>query len=266
MAEFLFMNIDNPIQLSNSKARKLARSHISRRQHKQKRNALLHALALKGVGLQTTGRSDGTIESQYDGWTLLSSTSDSSDPARTDTRKAGRKTTAEHLTTCDPGLVHMRLTGGLLDCDDTTCTPTTSNLGDSRPIFHSHLGNPTESIVDCEQSVSVVSQPHRTGGCSTVLEIERDLEEKTFLSWEGTIEEDAERATRLPNHLTARPGLSCPYGLTCHVTKHISVSRVHYSHDDLGKELQDFAGKLGIDITAMLVYSHHSFKPAQYKR
>jgi hypothetical protein len=266
MAEFLFMNIDNPIQLSNSKARKLARSHISRRQHKQKRNALLHALALKGVGLQTTGRSDGTIESQYDGWTLLSSTSDSSDPARTDTRKAGRKTTAEHLTTCDPGLVHMRLTGGLLDCDDTTCTPTTSNLGDSRPIFHSHLGNPTESIVGCEQSVSVVSQPHRTGGCSTVLEIERDLEEKTFLSWEGTIEEDAERATRLPNHLTARPGLSCPYGLTCHVTKRISVSRVHYSHDDLGKELQDFAGKLGIDITAMLVYSHHSFKPAQYKR
>jgi hypothetical protein len=109
-----------------------------------------------------------------------------------------------------------------------------------------------DSFVSLSFPIDSFSQGHHT-------------KEKTFLSWEGTSEEDAKRATRLANHLTTRPGLSCPDGLICHVTKHMSPSRVYYSHNDLGKELQDFAGKLEIGITAMLVYSYHSFKPAQYK-
>jgi hypothetical protein len=60
MADLLFVNIDHPSQSSNLKARKLVRSHVSRRQHERKRNALEQALEQERTRLQKLEGSDGS--------------------------------------------------------------------------------------------------------------------------------------------------------------------------------------------------------------
>jgi hypothetical protein len=62
MADLLFVNIDHPSQSSSLKARKLVCSHVSRRQHERKRNALEQALKQERARLQKLeGSEDSSV-------------------------------------------------------------------------------------------------------------------------------------------------------------------------------------------------------------
>jgi hypothetical protein len=86
---------------------------------------------------------------------------------------------------------------------------------------------------------------------------------KALPSWDGAVEEDAERASQRACYLTTRPKF-CYSSTPANAAKHVPASRIHRSCDDLDEELRTFAGRLGIGITAMLVCFRHSFTLARH--
>jgi hypothetical protein len=84
------MNINHPGQASNPKARRLVRSHITRRQHNQKRSASVQALGSEPARTRTNGRGDDASKSQYDGLSPSPSTRTICPSARTSSYKAAQ--------------------------------------------------------------------------------------------------------------------------------------------------------------------------------
>jgi hypothetical protein len=261
MIELLFMNINHPGQASNPKARRLVRSHITRRQHNQKRSASVQALGSEPARTRTNGRGDDASKSQYDGLSPSPSTRTICPSARTSSYKAESTTTAEHLAARESGSPRRKL-GYLSKPYDAACTLPSDSLEDSRAFRHSHLGDTTELLIHHEQRVPIPSRSQSVEKCSTMLGLRRGSEGKAFSSLEGAIEEHAERASQRVCCLTSRLKCWSSSGLVSHVTKYVPASRIHCSRDDLDEELRAFAETLGISITAMLVCIRHYFEPA----
>jgi hypothetical protein len=264
MFELLFMNVNHPGQASNPQARKRVRSHITRRQHDQKRSALVQALRLEPARARTQGRGDDAIESQHDGLSPLPSTRDISPLARTPSYKAKSTTTAEHLAACELGSPRIELAGYQSEPYDAACTLLSDSHEDPRPFHHSHSGNPTELPIYHEQRAPKSPKLQSAKKRSKVSRLRRSLEGEAFSSLKGVIEKPAESASRRVCYPTSRSKCWSSSGPVSHETKHVSASRIHCSRDDLDEELRACAEKLGISITAMLVCFRHSFQPAQH--
>jgi hypothetical protein len=263
MAALVFMNINHPRQASDPKARRLVRSYITRRQHEQKRSVSVQASDVERVKTQTRDRSDDVSKLQYDYLSPSLSTRGTRPSASVSSYKAVSTTTAEHLAEYEPDTPRKKLDGYLSEPYVATRTLIRGNRKVLRPFYYLPSRDLAELPVHNEQRGWVPLESQSMRERSTLSGIRRRLEGEALPSWDGAVEEDAERASRRVCYLTARPKFCCS-STPANAAKHVPASRIHRSCDDLDEELRAFAGRLGIGITAMLVCFRHSVTPAQY--
>jgi hypothetical protein len=102
MVELIFLNIDDPSHLLEPRNRMLVRSHITRRQHERKRNALLRSAALEPVRLQKQGQ--GVEYRKLKDDVSLSSPGGIDEPVKIPDREADCIVKSGHLAQWRPGM------------------------------------------------------------------------------------------------------------------------------------------------------------------
>jgi hypothetical protein len=267
MADLLFVNIDHPSQSSNLKARKLVRSHISRRQHERKRNALEQALEQERARLEKLERSEDSSvgTSQCDDSRLTLGVNGIIQSAGTSGSKTDSIVTTDgSLAACEPGLRHAGLTGSRASPHDSKDTLPSRNSGNLMPSYTSHTGSHAKPMDDPALHAFVLSRPHSIRTDSTVCDPNRDFKEESSSSWKRVAkdrdeekEEEAEQAEpgSVYSNLTAKPKLRSVAGsgpARDPITS-VAAPQIHHSLNDPVDELQAFAKNLAINVPLLLV-------------
>lgn len=253
MADLLFVNIDHPIQASNSKARKLVRSHISRRQHEQRRSALELALKLElEKQLQTQDTGDVAGPSRHDSSTSTPSFGSKNASAGSSecNMKAESTAASESVTTFEPGSNFLRTTGTVSSIHDRLNPSSGTSLDNPRTSCPSHTAKSAQLPIDYQQHTAVPLIQQNTDKSSVALKRERDLEEE--------VEDYAESTSQRTHITTTNPNSRHRSQPVIRKTaKPSQTPRIRYSLIDPSDELQAFARKLGISVPPLLVTSLH---------
>jgi hypothetical protein len=266
MAELMFVNTSNP-RKANPKARKLIRSHISKRQHEQKRVKLAQALELEEARRQALEDrdEDDTTMPQYDSAPSSLSSSGSSAPAGKSEYAEKRVVTPfESLAAYEPGSRRVDLVGAsCMDPYTMICTSSGTNAATSRPPYHLSKGDPAGSPRDYKQHAPVLSKSSNNGKNPVVLNEPRDYVGELLSSWKGVAaaehreraerEEEAEHASHPANEPITNPNTVSASRPLLIKARYAAAPRINYSLDDPVNELNAFSRKLGINVSPLLV-------------
>ena len=243
----MFVNVSHPGQLSDAKARRQVRSHISKRQHERNRDAIERAVVEKT-----------RLDAQDEDYGDIIST-----PSQCDTSTARLSVGASDASlqaTLEPSTVHEAY------------TEPGANLVDSRGQPAKHPG-PGSCVTGSAgpppagnaTNLSRAYQHHHTTDSSLSRSTERG-HQYTHVPAEAQQPAAANHAGHTTRTL-ATHSYSQPHHEAGHVlltTAYASVPLIHYSLEDSSDELQPFVKQMGTSVPALLVsHAHPILEPAQ---
>ena len=241
MVGLMFVNVSHPGQLSDVKARRQVRSHISKRQHERNRDAIERAVVEKTrLDAQDEDDEDINTSSQCGTSTprLYVAASDAS-------LQANLEPSTVHEAYIKPGANRIDAPGeSAIHPGSGSCVTGSAGPPPARNATSLSRGYQHQHTTDLSISRS-------TGRGHQLASVPVEAQHSAAANHAG-------HTTRtLAAHSYSQPNHDAPNVLL--MTAHAPVPRIHYSLEDSSDELQPFVKQMGTSVPALLVSHHQPF-------